>query len=399
MIIMLQIAVTGKPNVGKSSFFNSATASSVEMANYPFTTIDANKAVAHVIKDCPCQELDVTCNPRNSICRDGKRLLPIELIDVAGLVPGAHEGKGLGNKFLDDLMQAKVFIHVIDASGSTNIEGNPVDPGSHDPLEDIEFLEEEIVMWMYGILSRNWVRLIRKVGAEHLDISKVLFEQLSGTGIAIEDIIEAKRNIEPDYNKWEEEDLIELTRNILHIAKPMMIVANKADLPTSADNIKRIKEKFPNVIPASAESEIALVKAAEAGLISYLPGDDHFDILQKDKLNENQLKALEYIQTNILDVYGSTGIQDALNYGIFELLDNIVVYPVQDEHKYTDQKGNVLPDGILVPKGSNPRELAYLVHSDIGDNFMHAVDARSHMRVASDYELKDGDIISIVTKG
>jgi len=399
MIIMLQIAVTEKPNVGKSSFFNSATASSVEMANYPFTTIDANKAVAHVIKDCPCQELDVTCNPRNSICRDGKRLLPIELIDVAGLVPGAHEGKGLGNKFLDDLMQAKVFIHVIDASGSTNIEGNPVDPGSHDPLEDIEFLEEEIVMWMYGILSRNWVRLIRKVGAEHLDISKVLFDQLSGTGIAIEDIIEAKRNIEPDYNKWEEEDLIELTRNILHIAKPMMIVANKADLPTSADNIKRIKEKFPNVIPASAESEIALVKAAEAGLISYLPGDDHFDILQKDKLNENQLKALEYIQTNILDVYGSTGIQDALNYGIFELLDNIVVYPVQDEHKYTDQKGNVLPDGILVPKGSNPRELAYLVHSDIGDNFMHAVDARSHMRVASDYELKDGDIISIVTKG
>ena len=399
MIIMLQIAVTGKPNVGKSSFFNSATASSVEMANYPFTTIDANKAVAHVIKDCPCKELNVTCNPRNSICRDGKRLLPIELIDVAGLVPGAHEGKGLGNQFLDDLMQAKVFIHVIDASGSTNIEGNPVDPGSHDPLEDIEFLEEEIVMWMYGILSRNWVRLIRKVGAEHLDISKVLFDQLSGTGIAIEDIIEAKRNIEPDYNKWEEEDLIELTRNILHIAKPMMIVANKADLPTSADNIKRIKEKFPNVIPASAESEIALVKAAEAGLISYLPGDDHFEILQDDKLNENQLKALEYIQTNILDVYGSTGIQDALNYGIFELLDNVVVYPVQDEHKYTDQKGNVLPDGILVPKGANPRELAYLVHSDIGDNFMHAVDARSHMRVASDYELKDGDIISIVTKG
>ena len=396
---MLQIAVCGKPNVGKSSFFNSATASSVEMANYPFTTIDANKAVAHVIKDCPCKELGVTCNPHNSICKDGKRLLPIELIDVAGLVPGAHEGKGLGNKFLDDLMQAKVFIHVIDASGSTNIEGNPVDPGSHDPLEDIEFLEEEIVMWMYGILSRNWVRLIRKVGAEHLDISKVLFDQLSGTGIAIEDIIEAKRNIEPDYNKWEEEDLIELTRNILHIAKPMMIVANKADLPTSADNIKRIKEKFPNVIPASAESEIALVKAAEAGLISYLPGDDHFEILQDDKLNENQLKALEYIQTNILDVYGSTGIQDALNYGIFELLDNVVVYPVQDEHKYTDQKGNVLPDGILVPKGANPRELAYLVHSDIGDNFMHAVDARSHMRVASDYELKDGDIISIVTKG
>ncbi len=396
---MLQIAVCGKPNVGKSSFFNSATASAVEMANYPFTTIDANKAVAHVIKDCPCKELEVTCNPHNSICIDGKRLLPIELIDVAGLVPGAHEGKGLGNKFLDDLMQAKVFIHVIDASGSTDLEGNPVDPGSHDPLEDIQFLEEEIVMWMYGILSRNWVRLIRKVGAEHLDIAKVLFDQLSGTGIAIEDIIEAKRTVDPDYNKWEEEDLIELTRNILKIAKPMMVIANKAELPNSAENIERIKEKYPNVIATSAESEIALVKAAEAGLISYVSGDDHFEILDADKLNPNQLKALEYIQTNILDKYGSTGVQDALNYGIFELLNRIVVYPVQDEHKYTDQKGNVLPDGFLVPNGATPRELAYIVHTDIGDKFMHAVDARRNMRVASDYELKDGDIISIITKG
>ena len=396
---MLQIAVCGKPNVGNSSFFNSATASAVEMANYPFTTIDANKAVAHVIKDCPCKELEVTCNPHNSICIDGKRLLPIELIDVAGLVPGAHEGKGLGNKFLDDLMQAKVFIHVIDASGSTDLEGNPVDPGSHDPLEDIQFLEEEIVMWMYGILSRNWVRLIRKVGAEHLDIAKVLFDQLSGTGIAIEDIIEAKRTVDPDYNKWEEEDLIELTRNILKIAKPMMVIANKADLPNSAENIERIKEKYPNVIATSAESEIALVKAAEAGLISYVSGDDHFEILDADKLNPNQLKALEYIQTNILDKYGSTGVQDALNYGIFELLNRIVVYPVQDEHKYTDQKGNVLPDGFLVPNGATPRELAYIVHTDIGDKFMHAVDARRNMRVASDYELKDGDIISIITKG
>ena len=395
---MLQIAVTGKPNVGKSSFFNSATASSVEMANYPFTTIDANKAVAHVIKECPCKELDVTCNPRTSICIDGKRLLPIELIDVAGLVPGAHEGKGLGNKFLDDLMQAKVFIHVIDASGSTDIEGQPVEAGSHDPLEDIEFLEEEIVMWMYGILSRNWVRLVRKIEAEKLDISKVIYEQLSGTGIALEDIIEAKRNISPDYLKWEKEDFIDLTRNILHIAKPMLIVANKADLPISKENIKRLQEKYPNVIPASAESEIALVKASEAGLISYVSGDSDFEILKKDELSPNQLKALEYIKTNILDVYGSTGIQDALNEAVFGLLNQIVVYPVEDENKYTDQKGNVLPYGILVRKGSDPRQLAYLVHSDIGDKFMHAVDARSKMRVASDYELKDGDIISIITR-
>lgn len=395
---MLQIAVTGKPNVGKSSFFNSATSSSVEMANYPFTTIDANKAVAHVVSDCPCKELDVTCNPRNSICIDGKRLIPVELIDVAGLVPGAHEGKGLGNKFLDDLMQAKVLIHVIDASGSTNAEGQPVEVGSHDPLDDLEFMEHEIVMWMYGILNRNWSRLVRKIEAEKLDIAKVIFDQLSGTGISLEDIIEAKRTVNPDYTKWDEEEFIKLTRNILRIAKPMLIIANKADLPTSEENIKRIKEKYPNVIPTSAESEIALVKAAESGLIKYTSGDSDFEILKEDELSPNQLKALEYIRTNILEKYGSTGVQQALNEAIFNLLNMIVVYPVEDEHKYTDQKGNVLPDAILIPKGSVPRELAYMVHSDIGDNFMHAVDARKNMRVASDYELSNNDIISIITR-
>lgn len=394
---MLQIAVTGKPNVGKSSFFNSATASQVEMANYPFTTIDANKAVAHVISECPCKEMNVTCNPHNSQCIEGTRLIPIELIDVAGLVPGAHEGKGLGNKFLDDLMQAKVFIHVIDASGSTDAEGNPVDPGSHDPLEDIEFLEHEIVMWMYGIVSKNWVRLIRKVEAEHLDFSKVIFDQLSGTGILIEDVIEALRTVNPNYGKWEDEDLIEFVRNLLKIAKPSLVIANKADLPGARDNIERMQEKYPRVIPTSAESELALMNATRAGLISYISGDGSFEILEKDKLNANQIKALEYIQTNILDVYGSTGIQEALNTAVFDLLDMIVVYPVGDEHKLTDQKGNVLPDAFLVPKGSTPREFAYIIHTDIGDKFMHAVDARKSMRIASDYELQDRDIIKIIT--
>ena len=395
---MLQIAVTGKPNVGKSSFFNSATASQVEMANYPFTTIDANKAVAHVISECPCKEMNVTCNPNNSQCIDGTRLIPIELIDVAGLVPGAHEGKGLGNKFLDDLMQAKVFIHVIDASGGTDAEGNPVDLGSHDPLEDIEFLEHEIVMWMYGIVSKNWVRLIRKVEAEHLDFSKVIFEQLSGTGILIEDVIEALRTVNPNYGKWEDEDLIEFVRNLLNIAKPSIVIANKADLPGARENIERMKEKYPRVIATSAESELALMNATRAGLISYISGDSSFEILEKDKLNPNQIKALEYIQTNILDVYGSTGVQEALNTAVFDLLNMIVVYHVGDEHKLTDQKGNVLPDAFLVPKGSTPREFAYIIHTDIGDKFMHAVDARKNMRIASDYELQDRDIIKIATR-
>lgn len=395
---MLEIAVTGKPNVGKSSFFNSATLSTVEVASYPFTTIDANKAMAHVISRCPCQELNITCSPRTSKCDEGRRMIPVELIDVAGLVPGAHEGRGLGNKFLDELRQAKAFIHIIDASGSTDEEGRPCEPGSHDPLDDVEFLEHEITMWLYGILKKNWNRLVRKSLSEKLDFAKVIAEQLSGTGITLEEVTESKRIIEKDIDKWEDEDIIEFLDHLLRRAKPMLIVANKADLPTAEENIRRLQEEYDNVVPASAEAELALIRASEAGLINYFPGESDFEILEPEKLNESQTKALNYIKENMLQKYGSTGVQKALNTVIFDILNMIVVYPVEDEHKLCDQKGNVLPDAILIPKGSKPRDLAFLIHTDIGDRFMHALDARSCRRVSGDYELENCDVISIVCR-
>lgn len=395
---MLQIAVTGKPNVGKSSFFNSATLSEIEVADYPFTTIDANKAVAYVLSDCPCKELEITCNPRNSKCVEGLRMIPVELIDVAGLVPGAHEGRGLGNKFLDDLRQSRAFIHIIDASGSTDEEGRPVDAGSHDPLEDVEFLEHEIVMWLFGILKKNWNKLIRKYLSEKLDFSKIIHEQFSGIGISLEEIVEAKRAVPGEYFKWEDNDIQEFLGVLLRISKPMIIVANKADLPTADENIKRLEEKYGNVIPASAESELALVKADEAGLINYIPGSSDFEIIDPGKLSDAQKNALNYIKEHVLDKYGSTGVQNALNKVIFDLLGMIVVYPVEDEHKMCDGKGNVLPDAILIRKGAHPRDLAFVIHTDIGESFMHAMDARSCMRVSSDYELKSGDIISIICR-
>jgi len=395
---MLQIAVTGKPNVGKSSFFNASTLSEAEVADYPFTTINTNKAVAYVIVKCPCRELEVECNPRNSQCLEGNRLIPVELLDVAGLVPGAHEGRGLGNKFLDDLRQAGAFIHIIDASGSTDDEGRPCEPGSHDPLKDVEFLQHEITMWLFGILHKNWNRLVRKALSEKLDIGKVIAEQLSGTGIMLEDVVEAKKVVNKEYKDWENEDIIILLDDLLRRAKPMLIVANKADMPISEENIRRLHDEYGKVIPTSAEAELALTRAFKAGLIDYTAGDVDFDILKPDELNLQQEKALQYIRKNVLQKYGGSGVQAALKSVIFDLLDMIVVYPVEDEHKLCDQKGNVLPDALLIPSGSKARDMAYLIHTDIGDGFMHAVDARSCRRVSSDHELEDGDIISIICR-
>ncbi len=395
---MLEIAVTGKPNVGKSSFFNSATLSEAEVASYPFTTINANKAMAHVISQCPCQELKITCNPRTSKCDEGRRMIPVKLIDIAGLVPGAHEGRGLGNKFLDELRQAKAFIHIIDASGSTDEEGRPCKPGSHDPLIDVDFLEYEITMWLFDILKKNWNRMVRKSLSERLDFAKVIAEQLSGTGISLEEVIDAKKIISKEYKNWEDDDIIEFLDKLLLLAKPMLIVANKADLPTAAENIRRLQEKYENVVPASAEAELALIRASEAGLISYFPGDSDFEIIKPETLNESQKTALNYIKDNMLKKYGSTGVQEALNKIVFDILDMIVVYPVEDEHKLCDQKGNVLPDAILIPHGSKPRDLAYNIHSDIGDKYMHALDARSCRRISSDYELENCDVINIICR-
>ncbi|HIP34747.1 MAG TPA: redox-regulated ATPase YchF [Methanothermococcus okinawensis] len=393
---MAILGLVGKPNVGKSTLFNAMTEKAVDIANYPFTTINPNVGISYITTPCPCKELNLKCNPQNSKCIDGIRHIPVEVVDVAGLVPEAHKGKGMGNKFLDDLRQADAFVLVVDASGKTDLEGNPTE--NHDPVEDVKFLLKELDMWIYGILSKNWDKLARR-GQQQKNIVKIIAEQLSGLNISEEDVKSAINTLSLDENpqRWREEDLQNLAGTLRKISKPMIIAANKADHPDAMENIKRLKEEFKDyiVIPTSAEIELALRRAEKAGLIKYDRVKNDFEIVS-DSLNEAQRNALEYIR-EYLKKYGSTGVQEVLNRAYFDLLDMIVVYPVEDENKYSDKKGNVLPDSFLVKKGTTARDLAYMIHTEIGDKFIYAIDARKKMRVGADYQLKDGDIIKIVS--
>ncbi|MFA6680217.1 MAG: redox-regulated ATPase YchF [Candidatus Methanomethylophilaceae archaeon] len=392
----MQIGIVGKPNVGKSTFFSAATMAPVEIANYPFTTIEANKGVGYVRSKCPCKELGIKCTPHNSGCVDGIRMIPIELLDVAGLVPDAWQGKGLGNQFLDDLRQADALINVIDVSGSTDIEGVPGKPGEHDPREDVEFLKKEIALWIREILKNGFNRMARTAKIKGTKPEIILADRLAGLKVTESQIKTAIKDVNPpeDITLWDDDIMLALAINIRRISKPMIIAMNKADI-APAENIDLVKNIGDISIVTMAETELALKKAHDMGIVNYIPGKSTFSVKNSATLNDNQKHALEYMAKN-MEKYGGTGIQSCLEKAAFEMLDLITVYPVEDENKFTDHFGRVLPDAFLIPRGSTARDLAYKVHTDLGDKFIRAVNAKTKRTVGADYELLDGDVIRII---
>jgi hypothetical protein len=386
---MITLALAGKPNCGKSTFFKAATMANVEIANYPFTTINPNYGVAYVRTPCACKGLNVKCGH----CVDGVRFVAVNLIDVAGLVPDAHKGKGLGNQFLDNLRQADAILHVVDASGGTDAEGNPVDLGSHDPTEDIKFLGFEMTMWVYSILDKHWTRINRQSQGKGLAIQQGIAETFAGLGITFEDIRDAELKFKIDFIHATMDDLIPLCAEIVRISKPMLVVGNKFDLAPAELREKLAKEQ---VIFASAASELALRNAAAAHVIKYLPGDAEFGIVNEGTLSAPQKAGLSKI-ADVMKQNKGTGVQQAINRAVFELLDMIVVYPVEDETHYSNKQGDVLPDAFLMKKGSTPHDLAFQVHTEIGKGFLYALDARTKMRIKENHILKDGDVIKIVS--
>lgn len=391
------LGVVGKPNCGKSTFFQAITLSDVEAANYPFATIEPNEGVGFVKVECACQDFNTTCDPRTGRCIDGERFVPVKMIDVAGLVPGAHEGKGMGLEFLDDLNQADALIHVIDLSGGTNAKGEPVEPGSYDPANDIRFLEDELDQWYLGIMKKNWEKLVRKITQTDLDRDEELTDQFSGIGATegIVKIVLAETGlVDKTVSAWDEDDLLEFCSELRKKTKPMLIAANKADMPGAMETYERLVEEFPEhtIVPLSAESELALKRADEKGSVTYIPGSDSFSV--DEDMSGKQKKALSFIE-GVMDSLGGTGAQDAVDRTVFEVLNMVYVFP-GGANKLEDKDGNTLPDCFLLPERSTVLDFAYHIHSDLGEGFIRAIDVRSKQNVKKDHVVSNGDVLEIV---
>jgi len=392
------IGLVGKPSCGKSTFFKACTLADVLIASHPFATIKPNQGVGYVKVDCIEGELNVKCNPQKGYCVDGKRFVPVELLDVAGLVEGASEGKGLGNQFLDNLTSADALIHIVDISGETDSEGK--ESKGYDPVKDIGMLESELDLWYLGILKKVWRIFARTLQTEKGDFAKAVARQFSGLKVSEEDVRDVVRKGSFDVakpNDWNDSELLRFAHELRHISKPMIIAANKCDRPDAGANLERLKEKYPElmIVPCSADSELALREASNHELIKYIPGSGEFEI--DEKVSEKQREALEKIKKEVIDVYGSTGVQEVLNKTVFELLKYIAIFPC-GASKLADSKGNILPDCFLLKDGSSALDFAYAVHSDLGDNFIKAIDARSKRAVGKEHKLKNRDALEIVTR-
>ncbi len=389
------VGILGKPNSGKSTFFKAATLADVLIANYPFATIKANHAIAYVKISDLANEFGKVSNPREGYVKKGFRFVPFELMDVAGLVEGASMGRGLGNEFLNDLSAADAFIHVVDMSGETDGEGKPTE--NYYPGKDIQIIEKELDLWYAGILKKIWKVFSRTVEIQHTQFADAVAKQFSGLKVNINDvehvILKSNFNIEKP-SLWSDSEINEFARMLRKYTKPMIIAANKMDRPNAEMNLEKVRKEFDYpIVPCFADGELSLRMADRAGMIEYIPGERSFEI--KKHLSDKQENALDKIK-EILERFGSAGIQEVMNKIIFDILDYIAVYPAGA--KLSDSKGNILPDCFLMKKGSTALDFAYRLHTDIGNSFVKAIDIRTKQAVGKDYMLKHMDGLEIMTK-
>ncbi|QLH04512.1 GTPase [Nitrosopumilus oxyclinae] len=397
----IKIGLIGKTNTGKTTFFNSATLSSEEISSYPFTTKSPVSGVAHAITLCVHPEFKIQDNPNNSKCLDGWRYIPIELIDLPGLIKDAWKGKGLGNQFLSIAAQSDALLHVVDASGGIDSSGKITEVGTGDPISDFADIEEELIMWYHKILegNRDKVSKLIKSGTDVIDTITDLYRGIGVTKIQVKETFRATNLEEKDFDNFDMVDTKKFASHLRKISKPTLIVANKVDVEGADKNFARLRERYNDsiVIPVSGDSEFVLRRAEQKGLIKYSPGSETFEIIKPDELNEKQINALNFIKKGIMGEYMRTGVQFAINVAVFKLLKMNSIYPVADEKNLADKKGRVLPDLILLKDGATINDLAKEIHSDLTKGLIYGKDLRYNLRLPTDYQLRDRDVVSLVS--
>ena len=397
----IKIGLIGKTNTGKTTFFNSSTLSSDEISTYPFTTKKSSTSIGYAITLCVHPEFNVIDNPNNSKCKDGWRYIPIELIDLPGLLKDSWKGKGLGNQFLSIASQSDALLHVVDASGSIDSSGRIAEVGSGDPVSDFADIEEELNMWYQKIFEGNRDKL-KKIAESDNDQTNALTQLYQGMGVKKSHVKEALRITQLEekiIENYDIKDSKKFSTELRRISKPTLIVANKIDVKGASKNFQRLRERYNDmiVIPASADSELSLRRAEQSELIKYSPGSEQFDILRTNDLNQKQRDALDFIKSDIMGEYMRTGVQFAINVTIFKLLKMNSIYPVTIPEKLSDKKGRVLPDLILLKDGSTIVDLAKEIHSDLTKGLLYGKDLRYNLRVPTNYQLRDRDVISLVS--
>lgn len=397
----IKIGIIGKTNTGKTTFFNSATLSSSEISTYPFTTKKPESATTYAITLCVHPEFKVVDNPKNSKCVDGWRYIPIELIDLPGLIKDAWQGKGLGNQFLSVAAQSDALLHVVDVSGGIDSSGKIAESGAGDPISDFADIEEELIMWYLKILEGNRDKVTKAIhgGADKIVAITDLYRGIGVNDYHVKDALRAAGIEDKEFEEIDFKESKKFATILRKISKPTLIVANKIDVEGADKNFARLRERYNDtiVLPASADSELSLRRAEQKGLIKYSPGSEQFDIIQPDELSKKQKSALDFITKEIMGEYMRTGVQFAINVTVFKLLKMNAVYPVADEEKLSDKKGNVLPDLVLLKDGATVSDLAKEVHTDLIKGLLYAKDIRYNLRLPTTYQLRDRDVISLVS--
>ncbi|KAF7195581.1 putative GTP-binding protein [Pseudocercospora fuligena] len=430
------IGLVGKPSSGKSTTLNSLTDTTAKVVwirrecNFPFTTIEPNRAIGYLHIQCACSRtsipgnqpqspgdppvLSTRCKPNYGACQKGIRSVPIELLDVAGLVPGAHQGKGLGNKFLDDLRHADALIHVVDVSGTTDAEGKAT--RGYDPSQDIAWLRSEIVNWVLGNLMQKWGGIKRRHTAVKATPVETLQGQFSGYGSTAAVVARTldKLNLKIPLPDWDDETIKRVVEAFIDEKFPTVLALNKIDHPDADKNVSKIakSEKPERIVLCSAISEVFLRRLVKQGFIHYIPGSEFVDtredlVEQGDsdggglkEMDEKLKTRIENMKDMVLYRFGSTGVNQVLTRAS-ELLGLTPVFPVRNIGTFGSgeagtaggDRAAVFRDCVLVKKGSTVGDVYRKV---MGDAPLAYVETVGGVRVSEDDEVSPGknDILS-----